>query len=118
MNPDTRTDTLDSRTAQAARSFVGRLAGDGQVVGAFLFGSRARNTFRQDSDADIAVLLRGKHGRRIDEAMRLADIAFDVMLETGVLVEALPLWEDEWENPALFPNPALIENIRREGIRL
>lgn len=118
MTAETPTDALDSRTAQAARSFIGRLAGDEQVMGAFLFGSRARQEFRPDSDADIAVLLRGKHGRRIDEAMRLADIAFDVMLETGILVEALPLWEDEWDNPSLFPNPALIENIRREGIRL
>lgn len=118
MNAKTRIDALDNRTAQAAHSFVGRLAGDAQVMGAFLFGSRARQAFRPDSDADIAVLLRGTHGRRIDEAMRLADIAFDVMLETGVLVEALPLWEDEWDNPSLFPNPALIENIRREGIRL
>ena len=48
----------------------------------------------------------------------MADIAFDVMLETGVLVEAIPLWEDEWEHPERFSNPALIENIRREGVRL
>jgi predicted nucleotidyltransferase len=109
---------IDATTADAARRFIGRLAGDERIVGAFLFGSRARNAFRLDSDADIAVLLRGAHGRRTDEAMRFADIAFDVMLETGVLVEALPLWEDEWADPASFSNPALIENIRREGIRL
>ncbi len=109
---------IDATTAEAARRFIGRLAGDERVMGAFLFGSRARNAFRPDSDADIAVLLRGAHGRRADEAMRLADIAFDVMLETGVLVEALPLWEDEWADPTRFSNPALIENIRREGIRL
>ncbi len=118
MNPESRTDNLDSRTEQAARRFVGHLANDAKVMGAFLFGSRARDAFRPDSDADIAVLLRGEHGRRVDEAMRFADIAFDVMLETGILVEALPVWEDEWENPSLFPNPALIQNIRREGIRL
>ncbi len=26
--------------------------------------------------------------------------------------------EDEWEHPERFSNPALIENIRREGVRL
>ncbi len=118
MNAEFRTDNIDSSTEQAARRFLGRLAGDAKVMGAYLFGSRARNAYRPDSDADIAVLLRGNHGRRVDEAMRLADIAFDVMLETGVLVEALPVWEDEWDDPSLFPNPALLENIRREGIRL
>jgi hypothetical protein len=48
----------------------------------------------------------------------MAGIAFDVMLETGVLVDAIPFWEEEWEHPELFSNPALIENIRREGVRL
>jgi hypothetical protein len=64
------------------------------------------------------VLLRGTHGRRIDAALRFADIAFDVMQETGILIEAVPLWEDEWEAPDIFANPALIANIQREGIRL
>ncbi|MCO5761635.1 MAG: nucleotidyltransferase [Chromatiaceae bacterium] len=44
-------------------------------------------------------------------------IAFDVMLETGVLVDALPFWEDEWAHPARFGNPALIQHILRDGVR-
>lgn len=48
----------------------------------------------------------------------MADIAFDVMLETGILVMALPLWEEEFEHPKRFSNPGLIHNIRREGVRL
>jgi hypothetical protein len=39
-------------------------------------------------------------------------------LETGILVEALPLWEDEIARPESSRNPALIETIRREGVRL
>jgi hypothetical protein len=54
----------------------------------------------------------------MDAAIDMAGIAFDVLLETGILVEALPLWEDEWEHPERFNNPFLIENIRREGVRL
>ena len=88
------------------------------LAGAVLFGSRARGGFRPDSDADIAVLLRGVPGQRVDEALKMADIAFDVMLDTGILIEAIPLWEQEWEHPERFSNPALIENIRREGLRL
>lgn len=117
MNTDHKP-KIDAATADAARRLVGRLAGDERVMGAYLFGSRARNAFRPDSDADIAILLRGTHRRRADEAMRLADIACDVMLETGVLVEALPLWEDEWADPTRSSNPSLIENIRREGVLL
>jgi uncharacterized protein len=64
------------------------------------------------------VVLRGRHGNRTAAALDMAGIAFDVLLETGVLVEALPLWEDELKHPKRFSNPALIESIRREGTRL
>ena len=48
----------------------------------------------------------------------MAGIAFDVMLETGILVQALPLWEGELRHPERFSNSALIHNIKREGVRL
>ena len=71
-----------------------------------------------NSDLDLAVLLRATPARRVDIALKMADLAFDVLLETGLLVEAIPLWEAEWEHPERFNNPALIKNIRQEGIRL
>ncbi|MBI2292888.1 MAG: nucleotidyltransferase domain-containing protein [Betaproteobacteria bacterium] len=113
-----QTTKIDPGTERAVRAFIVRVAGQYDLAGAVLFGSRARGNFQPGSDADIAVLLHGVPGRRVDAALKMADIAFDVMLETGVLVEAIPLWEDEWEHPERFSNPALIENIRREGVRL
>lgn len=115
---ESRQPAIDPETAQAVRAFVARISGDADIVDVLLFGSRARHSHRPESDADVAVLLRGKHGRRVDAALRFADIAFDVMLETGILIEAVPLWEDEWDAPETFANPALIANIRREGVRL
>lgn len=50
--------------------------------------------------------------------MELADVAFDIMLETGILIEPIPFWEDEWDYPEHFANPALIANIRQDGIFL
>ncbi|CCD28831.1 Putative DNA polymerase, beta domain protein region [Candidatus Glomeribacter gigasporarum BEG34] len=70
------------------------------------------------SDADLAVLLSEPRGERVDAAIDMAGIAFDVLLDTGVLVQALPLWEEELKRPELFSNPCLIENIRLEGARL
>jgi hypothetical protein len=63
-------------------------------------------------------VLEGTTGNRYAVGGDMAGIAFDVMMETGVLVEALPLWADELKRPEAFSNPALIENIRREGLRL
>jgi len=48
----------------------------------------------------------------------MADEAFDVLLETGIRIQPLPIWEDEWANPEQYANPALLKNIAREGVRL
>lgn len=109
---------MDAKTEQAARAFLQRIAGRYDVAGAFLFGSRARGDYRPDSDADIAVLLHGRRSRFLDTKLALADIAYDVLLETGVLIQPLPVWEDEWEHPERSTNPALLRKISREGVRL
>lgn len=110
--------SIDVATQRAAQAFIAKISSQYNLAEAVLFGSRARQTHRPESDVDIAVVLRGPHGHRADTAVNMAGIAFDVMLETGVLIEAVPLWEDEWAHPEHFNNPALIENIRRDGIRL
>ena len=110
--------TVDSETEQTAKLFLDRIRQRYALSEAYLFGSRARQQVGRESDVDIALLLKGKTGSRTDTAVEMAAIAFDVMLETGVLVDALPFWEDEWAHPERFGNPALIQNILRDGVRL
>jgi predicted nucleotidyltransferase len=110
--------SIDQTIQYAAHAFIARISSQYDLAEAVLFGCSARRTHRPDSDADIAVVLRGPHGQRADIAINMAGIAFDVMLETGLLIEALPLWEDEWAHPEHFNNPALIANIQRDGVRL
>ncbi|WP_257129905.1 MULTISPECIES: nucleotidyltransferase family protein [unclassified Burkholderia] len=110
--------SVDPLTDRAADVFLKRIAVRYSVSRTILFGSHARHDDTDESDADIAVILRGEHGERTDIALDMAGTSFDVLLETGVLVGALPLWEDEMEHPDLFSNPVLIENIRREDIPL
>lgn len=109
---------IDADTERAARAFLKRLGARYAVIEAFVFGSRARGTHRGDSDADVAVILSGKAGSRFKVAGDMAGIAFDVMQETGVLVDPLPIWEDEMTEPVMIGNPSLIETIKREGFRL
>ena len=109
---------LDPDTERAARMFVQRIAGQYDMAGAILFGSRARGTHRPDSDADVAVLLRGEHRRFLPTKLAMADVAFDVLLETGIRIQPLPVWEDEWEHPESYSNPRLLANIASEGVRL
>jgi len=109
---------LDPETARAARLFVRRIAQEYDVVEAILFGSRARRSHRPDSDADVAVLLRGEHQRFLTTKLAMADVAFEVLLETGIRVQPFPIWEDEWDQPENYANPRLLANVATEGIRL
>ena len=88
---------LDPHTQLATRLFAEQIAARYDVAGALLFGSRARQNHHPDSDADVA---------------------FDVLLETGIRVPPLPVWLDEWEHPERHANPALLANIAREGVRV
>jgi DNA invertase Pin-like site-specific DNA recombinase/predicted nucleotidyltransferase len=112
---------LDAETERAARVFLKRLEGKYSIVDAILYGSRARGDHTSESDADIAVILKGERGERRDRtaaSLDMAGLAFDVMMETGVMVQGLPLWETELARPETFTNPALINNILREGVHL
>ena len=103
---------------RAVSAFLEKLRGSYDVSETILFGSRARGDNRPDSDLDLAVVLNGKRGDFIDTKLDMAGLAFDVLMETGILVQAFPMWEDDLAHPEQFPNPGLIRNIEREGIRL
>lgn len=103
---------------RAISAFIEKLRGSYDVSQMIMFGSRARGDNRPDSDLDLAVVLNGKRGDFIDTKLDMAGLAFDVLMETGVLVQAFPMWEDDLAHPEHFSNPALIRTIAREGIRL
>ncbi|MBS0308336.1 MAG: nucleotidyltransferase domain-containing protein [Proteobacteria bacterium] len=109
---------LDHDLEEAILRFLTLIAARYDTAGAIVYGSRARGTHRPDSDADLAVLLKGEHQRMLTTTLAMADVAYDVLLETGINISPLPVWLDEWEHPERYANPALLHNIAREGIRL
>lgn len=86
--------------------------------GAILYGSRARGDHRPESDADLLILLEGERQRFVPTKLAMTDLAYDVLLETGLYISPLPVWADEWEHPEAWSNPDLLRNIAREGIHL
>ena len=109
---------IDHDTEEAVRRFLDLIARRYEMAGAILYGSRARGTHPSDSDADVAVLLKGDHQRVLPTTLAMADVAYDVLLDTGINISPLPVWVDEWEHPETYTNPALLNNIAREGVRL
>lgn len=114
----TKHDRVDHDTERAVRRFMSLIADRYDTAGAIVYGSRARGTHRPDSDADVAVLLNGRHERVLTTTLAMADAAYDVLLETSINVTPLPVWVDEWEHPETYSNPALLHSIAREGVRL
>jgi antitoxin ChpS len=109
---------IDTETLGAAHAFMDAVASRYDMIGVILFGSRARKSHRWDSDADIAVLLRGLPGKFVATKLAMDDLAYDVLLNTGIRIQPLPIWEEEWNHPDEYSNPRLLVNIGREGIRL
>ena len=109
---------LDPATAEAMRAFEDKLSVRSDFAGLILFGSRARNTHRADSDADVVVMLRGSPGKFVATKLAMDDLAYDVLLDTGIRIQPLPVWESEWNQPENYSNPWLFKNIANEGICL
>ena len=109
---------ITASTLRATRAFAARVANEYPTERAILFGSRARGTAHDESDADVAVILKGAVGHFIQTKMAMNDIAYDILLDTGIRIQPLPVWEYEWAHPESYSNPHLLYNIAREGITL
>ena len=116
LEQDVMGDQVDIR--QAVLVFAEKLRGQYEATQLILFGSRARGDYHTESDADVAVILPGNPGDFVETKLDMAGLAFDAMLETGVLIQAFPVWESEWNHPASYSNPDILQNIAREGIMI
>ena len=114
---------LDPDTESAVRTFLARLPAELRLQYAILYGSRARGEDRPDSDADLALILAEGEGEGDGEGDwqlvgSLAELAYDVFLERGVLIQPVPISLSHWLNPERFPRPAFLRNVARDGIVL
>jgi predicted nucleotidyltransferase len=87
-----------------------------KYISLILFGSRARGDHQPDSDADIAVVLRGDIDNRWKLKQRMIENTYRILLDTGLYIQPWPIAECELEDPETSPNPGLAKNILRDGI--
>jgi antitoxin ChpS len=81
-----------------------------------LFGSRARGDHDPESDADVAVILRGRITDRWSVKRLIIQDTYPILLTTGLYIQVWPLEESELDDPDKSSNPALLRNVVREGI--
>lgn len=118
MNALAKDQPTDTITTIAIRSFLQKVSTRSNFAVAILFGSRARHSHQPDSDVDVAILLNGIPRHFVSTKLELDDLAYEVLLETGLRIQPLPIWESEWDNLENYSNPHLLRNIAREGISL
>lgn len=110
------TSSVDLATQAAVKQFAGLVARDYPLQQTILFGSRARGDSHDESDADVALILSGDNKPTTSTQMALSGLAYDVLLDTGVVIQAIPVWDKQWAAPNSHTNPRLLSNIARDGV--
>lgn len=117
---------IEHGTYVALQDFIQRISDNANwaIVDLILYGSRARGDHDAESDVDVAVIVEddGTDKERMRKVRyELIDHAYDSMLalfthKTSLRIHPLPIPKTHWDNPSLFQNPYLIQNIQQEGI--
>jgi uncharacterized protein len=101
-----------TRAAVAAfRSGAERLFGP-RLQAVLLFGSRARDDYREDFDLDLAVVLTDRPDDPLCEADRIMDAVFVPTMEAGRVVQPLVLSVEDLRHS----QHPLIRDLRAHGI--
>ncbi len=107
---------LTSDETSALAELKGRLEAlvGGSLVQVVLFGSKARGDYGEDSDLDLAVIVRG-----LDRALKRAilDVVADVELHWLIPMSTLVLSEKEFFS-LLERERQIAREIQHEGIRI
>jgi predicted nucleotidyltransferase len=77
-----------------------------------LFGSRARDDYRPDSDYDIAVFIKDP-GTLTEELDKLAALTTAILLDTGAVISAKPFYAG-----AYHKRTVLMHDLRKDGLDL
>jgi predicted nucleotidyltransferase len=80
-----------------------------------LYGSRARDDYREYSDWDFLILVDGRVDN--DRADRIRRALFEIELDTDQIISSIVRDRQEWNSPRYSVVP-LRMNIEQEGIRL
>ncbi|MDI6791489.1 MAG: nucleotidyltransferase domain-containing protein [bacterium] len=85
-----------------------------KIVSIYLFGSRAGNNFRPDSDYDLLIVVKKKERRFIDG---LYEAVMNTLLRDGRLMSLKIFEEKQFEYLASIPTP-FMEKAIKGGIKI
>lgn len=102
---------LEKRKRKALDKFITALREHlkEKLWGIYLFGSAAKGTAREGSDIDVLIVYADLDERKLLETV--SEISFKVALETGELIEAIPISKEEYEK-SIGKSPFLWEVLQ------
>ena len=80
-----------------------------------LYGSRARDDYREYSDWDFLILLAGQIDTKRTDRIRYA--LYEIELDTDQIISSIVRSRQEWDSPRYSVVP-LHSNVEREGIHI
>ena len=101
----------------AARDFARRVALAWPLQHALLFGSQTRGKAGTDSDTDLTILLNGESGDFVATKLALDDVAYDVLLDSGIRIQPLPIWAPESARREKDSNLRLLKTLPARASR-
>lgn len=85
-----------------------------KIISIYLFGSRAGNNFRPDSDYDLLIVVKKKERRFIDG---LYEAVMNTLLRDGRLMSLKIFEEKQFEYLVSIPTP-FMEKVMKEGVKI
>ncbi|HEY0834086.1 MAG TPA: nucleotidyltransferase domain-containing protein [Azospirillum sp.] len=110
-------DPLALDVVRELKARLRRRFGD-RLVAVYLFGSRARGDHRPDSDADVAVFLRGDLPDPFDAEKAIVEDGYDLLLERGLYIQPWAFEERVLSNPDQARLAGLQRSVLTEGVRV
>ncbi len=96
-----------TRSIQQFTTKAKKLLGN-NLVDILIYGSVARNETHPDSDIDVIVIVKRN---AFKNQMKLAQLAFDILLETGEYISVQTMKPKDLNRDTIF-----LHNVRREAI--
>ena len=96
-----------TRSIQQFTTKAKQLLGN-NIVDILIYGSVARNETHPDSDIDVIVIVKRN---AFKNQMKLAQLAFDILLETGEYISVQTMKPKDLKRDTIF-----LHNVRREAI--
>jgi len=97
---------------EKVKSAVHSLAPTAEII---LYGSRARNAARVDSDWDFLILLPSPRDRNLEAQIK--DRLYDIELETGAVLSSIIRSQQEWRS-SLYSVLPLYQQIKKDGVSI